>query len=79
VFRGEVALSVLVCCLVGKVLYDVAERVWVALCGIKSVLGQLGRSLLEHHLRLGIFGTRIHHINHIRLVYCLFLRGPLAI
>jgi len=39
VFRGEVALSILVGRLVGKVLYDVAERVGVALCGIKSVLG----------------------------------------
>ncbi len=79
VFRREVALFVLVGWLVRKVLYDVVVRVRIAFGGVKSVLGELGRSLLQHHLGFCIFGTWIHHIDHIWLIYCLFLRGPLTI
>jgi hypothetical protein len=57
VFRREVALFVLVGWLVRKVLYDVVVRVRIAFGGVKSVLGELGRSLLQHHLGFCIFGT----------------------
>ena len=67
-FRSEVALCILVGCLVSKVLNDVVVRVGIALGRVKSVLGELGWSLLKHHLRFCIFRTLIHHIDHIWLV-----------
>lgn len=63
-FRSEVVLSVLVGWLVRKVLYDVVVvvPVGVALGGVKSSLGELGRSLLQFHLGFCIIGTCIHHM-----------------